>query len=72
MVSKLHSLLIVCSLILLTASVQAADRWTDISTSLLERLTNGGAKLPWPGGCSGVVANRLNGNITIKVVGYGL
>ena len=68
----LHFLLIVCSLMLVTPSVQAADRWTDISTSLLERLTNSGVKLPWPGGCSGVVANRLNGDLTIKVVGYGL
>ena len=64
--------LITFSLILLAPSVQAADRWTDISTSLLERLTNSGAKLPWPGGCSGVVASRLNGDVTIKVVGYGL
>ena len=64
--------LIICSLILLTPPVQAADRWTDISTSLLERLTNSGAKLPWPGGCSGVVANRLNGDVTIKLVGFGL
>jgi hypothetical protein len=37
--------------------LQAADRWTDISSSLLERLTNNGAAA-WPGGCSGVVVNR--------------
>jgi photosystem II stability/assembly factor-like uncharacterized protein len=56
----------------LTASVEAADGWVDISSPLLERLTNNGVKPPWPGGCSGVVANRLNGEITIKVVGAGL
>ena len=53
-------------------STQAADRWTDISSPLLERLTNSGAKPPWPGGCSGVVVNRTNGDVTIKVVGLGL
>jgi len=53
-------------------SAQAADRWTDISSSLLERLTNSGPKQAWPGGCSGVVVNRTNGDVTIKVVGLGL
>lgn len=61
-----------CVAALFTGSVQAAERWTDISSSLLERLTNSGAKPAWPGGCSGVVANRLNGEVTIKVVGCGL
>ena len=49
----------------------AAD-WIDVSSSLLARLTNGGAKTDWPGGCSGVVVNRTNGAVTIKVVGLGL
>jgi photosystem II stability/assembly factor-like uncharacterized protein len=44
----------------------------DVSTSLLERLTNNGAKASWPGGCSGVVVNRTNAEVTIKVVGLGL
>jgi photosystem II stability/assembly factor-like uncharacterized protein len=62
---------------LLRTGVQAADAgarptWTDISSPLLERLTNHGAKLAWPGGCSGVVVNRLTGEVTIKVVGAGL
>jgi len=57
---------------LLNPSIQAADKWTDISSALLERLTNNGAKLAWPGGCSGVVVNRTNGHVTIKVVGLGL
>lgn len=52
--------------------VPAADAWTDISSLLLQRLTNSSAKLAWPGGCSGVVANRLTGEVTIKVVGDGL
>ena len=72
MLSIFHFPLVIGSLLLFTLSVQADDRWTDVSTSLLDRLTNSGAKPPWPGGCSGVVANRLNGDVTIKVVGYGL
>jgi len=39
---------------------------------LLERLTNSGIKPAWPGGCSGVVVNRLNGDVPLKVVGCGL
>ncbi len=44
----------------------------DISSALVEKLTNNGVKLSWPGGCSGVVVNRLNGDVVIKVVGQGL
>src|SRR5947207_2638033 len=58
--------------VMLSGSARAADQWTDISSTLLERLTNNGAKAAWPGGCSGVVANRTNGDVTIKVVGLGL
>jgi len=53
-------------------SSEAAENWTDISSSLLQRLTNNGAKQAWPGGCSGVVVNRTSGDVTIKVVGFGL
>ena len=56
----------------LPASAPAAENWTDISSPLLERLTNSGVKLGWPGGCSGVVVDRLTGDVTIKVVGGGL
>jgi len=52
--------------------LRAAGDWTDISTPLLTRLTNSGAKAAWPGGCAGVVVNRTNGDVTIKVVGLGL
>lgn len=61
-----------CMAGLLARSAQGADNWTDISSSLLTRLTNNGAKAAWPGGCSGVVVNRTNGAVTIKVVGLGL
>ena len=61
-----------CLVAWLQGSTFAATNWTDISTPLLERLTNSGAKASWPGGCSGVVVNRTNGDVTIKVVGLGL
>lgn len=65
-------LLIICALMLAGPSTQAASEWIDVSSRLLARLTNSGAKLGWPGGCSGVVVNRTNGDVTIKVVGLGL
>lgn len=52
--------------------VRGADAWEDISSSMVANLTNSGVKLAWPGGCSGVVVNRLNGDVVIKVVGQGL
>jgi photosystem II stability/assembly factor-like uncharacterized protein len=70
--SRLHLLFIAAWVTVLTGSVRAAGTWTDISSTLLDRLTNSGVKLAWPGGCSGVVANRLNGNVTVKVVACGL
>jgi hypothetical protein len=51
---------------------RAAEAWTDITGPLLARITNSGAKLDWPGGCSGVVVSRTNGDVTVKVVGQGL
>src|SRR6267142_1786547 len=65
-------LVLCCVAMLPSLSTQAADMWTDISSPLMERLTNNGAKPAWPGGCSGVVVNRTNGDVTIKVVGLGL
>jgi hypothetical protein len=50
---------ICCVTVLLGFSAQAADQWTDISSSLLERLTKSGAKPAWPGGCSGVVGKSM-------------
>ena len=53
-------------------AAESAPSWTDITSALLTRLTNNGAKPAWPGGCSGVVVNRTNGDVTIKIVGLGL
>src|SRR5262245_13990513 len=60
------------SVTLLFSRGYAADQGTDISSVLLALLTNNGAKSEWPCGCSGVVVNRTNGAVTIKVVGLGL
>src|SRR5262245_40049885 len=64
--------IVFCVALLGSLSTRAADRWTDISSPLLARLTNNGAKPAWPGGCSGVVVNRTNGDVIIKIVGLGL
>ena len=66
------ALFLSCAAAIFQSSLQAADEWTDISSPLLERLTKEGAKTEWPGGCSGVVVDRTNGEVTIKVVGLGL
>lgn len=57
---------------LLGSPLQAAETWQDVSTPLVEDLQSKGIKLGWPGGCAGVVANRLSGEVVIKVVGQGL
>jgi hypothetical protein len=59
-------------LLLFSLAARAADVWTDISSTLFTQLTNSGVKIPWPGGCSGVVADRLTGAVTVKVIGNGL
>lgn len=64
--------LVVGFLALVAGPTHAADPWTDVTTPLLTGLTNRGVKLDWPGGCSGVVVNRTNGDVTVKVVGQGL
>jgi hypothetical protein len=58
--------------LLIGGPIQAAELWTDVSSTLLQRLTNAGTIPAWPGGCSGVVVNRTNGDVTVKVVGLGL
>jgi len=70
--SRRHALLVLGGVAVLLATSAQAAGWMDISGALLERLTNSGAKPAWPGGCSGVVANRETGAIIIKVVGCGL
>jgi photosystem II stability/assembly factor-like uncharacterized protein len=59
-------------LVPLAPQVRAADVWTDFNGPWLETNARTGPKPPWPGGCSGVVVNRLSGAVTVKVVGRGL
>src|SRR5205809_591353 len=70
--SRIFPVAFALALAIQSSALHAAEQWVDISTQLLAKMTNNGVKLGWPGGCSGVVANRLNGNIVIKVVGQGL
>src|SRR5579859_7842854 len=68
-----HMGVALCVMVLgLGLSSRAADTWIDVSSRLLAELTNNGVKLPWPGGCSGVIVDRQTGDVTIKVVGSGL
>src|SRR5262245_60825796 len=69
---KLGASILFAIVALRCASVNAADQWVDIAAAMLANITNSGVKLAWPGGCSGVVVNRLNGDVIIKVVGQGL
>ena len=71
---KSNLLLAVRILALLTyaATAQAEDAWTDITAALLEQLKAPDVEPAFPGGCSGVVVNRTNGDVTVKVVGHGL
>lgn len=61
-------------LALFSARLQAQEAgWINITGTLQHRLTNGTAvPQAYPGGCSGVLVNRTNGDVTIKVVGSGL
>ena len=47
---------------------QTADKWNDISIANISRL----GKQPWPGGCAGCAVNRLNGDVMVNFVGFGL
>jgi hypothetical protein len=63
---------VIGAIMIVATLVRAADTWTEISGPLLERVKREEAKPAWPGGCSGVVADRLTGEVIVKVVGRGL
>ncbi|HVX15291.1 MAG TPA: hypothetical protein VHC22_29145 [Pirellulales bacterium] len=53
----------------LAASRGLADEtWVDISSTQIGQL----AKQPRPGGCAGVVVDRLTGDVSVNIVGHGL
>ena len=63
---------VLCAIMLVATLVRAADTWTEISGPLLDRLKSEGSKPVWPGGCSGVVSDRLTGQVIVKIVEGGL
>jgi hypothetical protein len=71
-VPRVLSMVFIDIMVLCASSVNSADPWMEITSSLVASLMNSGAKPVCPGGCSGVVVNRLNGELMVKVVGYGL
>ena len=52
----------------LLSSAQPVGTWEDISSLQSGQL----GKQPWPGGCAGVAVNRLNGDVMVNFVGFGL
>jgi hypothetical protein len=44
----------------------ADETWVDISSSQIDQLS----RQPWPGGCAGVVVNRLSGDVLVNIVGW--
>jgi hypothetical protein len=63
--AQLLRILLVLSLIAPCATVYGA--WENITSGLLQ-----GTSPDWPGGCSGVAVNRLNGDLFVKVCGLGI
>jgi hypothetical protein len=48
-----------------------ASQWTDISTAQIGKL-GGASAQSYPGGCSGTVVNRLTGDVSVHIVGFGI
>jgi photosystem II stability/assembly factor-like uncharacterized protein len=55
-------------LMLLAVPAVAEETWIDISSPQIQQLP----EQPWPGGCAGVVVNRLNGDVLVNIVGQGV
>lgn len=64
--------LLQCALLWPSLSVRADELWTEYTATLMQEIAEAGMEPAWPGGCSGVVVNRLTGDVTVKVVGHGL
>jgi photosystem II stability/assembly factor-like uncharacterized protein len=59
---------VLACLAILASRGLADDTWVDISSSQIDQLS----RQPWPGGCAGVVVNRLTGDVSVNIVGHGL
>jgi photosystem II stability/assembly factor-like uncharacterized protein len=54
-----------------TPTCNGEPKWTDISTPQITTL-GGSSAQSYPAGVSGVLVNRLTGDVTIHIVGFGL
>lgn len=72
LISTSWLLLSIVGLIAAAFAAQAEDTWTNLTAPLLKQLAVPDVEQAWPGGCAGVIVNRLNGEVTVKVVGHGL
>jgi len=54
-----------------TTPCTTTPKWTDVSTAQITQL-GGMAAQAYPGGCSGTVVNRLTGDVSIKIIGFGI
>lgn len=54
-----------------TPGCTGEPKWTDISTTKIDEL-GGASAQSYPSGVSGVLVNRLTGDVTIRIVGFGL
>jgi photosystem II stability/assembly factor-like uncharacterized protein len=61
-----------CIWLWLPDAARADEPWTEITAPLMKQIAEAGLEPAWPGGCSGVVVNRLTGDVTVKVVGHGM
>jgi photosystem II stability/assembly factor-like uncharacterized protein len=55
------------------AAVKQGDaNWVDISSPLVQKLTDGGQKTAWPGETAGVAVDPLSGDVYLIVTGQGI
>ncbi len=65
-------------LVLCTSQIgQSADdktdaSWVDVSSSIVQKLTDGGQKTAWPGETAGVAVDPLSGDVYMIVTGLGV
>jgi photosystem II stability/assembly factor-like uncharacterized protein len=58
---------------MLTSAVRAADAaWQNVSDPTVQKLTDAGVKLPWPGETAGVAVDPSTGDVFMIVTGQGV
>ncbi len=56
----------------LSADDKANPTWSDISTPLVQKLTDEGQKIAWPGATAGVTVDGASGDVYMIVTGQGI